>query len=229
VGNTLAAFVGGLPMISEIVRSKANIDNGARTRFSNMFHGMFLLLFVALLPGLINQIPLAALGAMLVFTGFRLASPQEFIRLWHVGREQFIIFVSTVIGVLATDLLMGIAIGIGVNFVMHLKNGAPPKSLLKTQVVVERQEKEGVMVRVKDSAIFSTWIGLKKTLESLMNESRVVLDLSETLLVDHTVMAKLQEMEKAFKEKGSTLVIAGLDEHQRLSNHPAAARKKPRK
>jgi len=229
VGNTLAAFVGGLPMISEIVRSKANIDNGARTRFSNMFHGMFLLLFVALLPGLINQIPLAALGAMLVFTGFRLASPQEFIRLWHVGREQFIIFVSTVIGVLATDLLMGIAIGIGVNFVMHLKNGAPPKSLLKTQVVVERQEKEGVMVRVKDSAIFSTWIALKKTLEPLMNESRVVLDLSETLLVDHTVMAKLQEMEKAFKEKGSTLVIAGLDEHQRLSNHPAAARKKPRK
>ena len=229
VGNTLAAFVGGLPMISEIVRSKANIDNGGRTRFANMFHGLFLLVFVALLPGLINQIPLAALGAMLVFTGFRLASPHEFIRLWHVGREQFLIFVSTIIGVLATDLLMGIAIGICVNFVMHLKNGAPPKSLLKTQVVVERQEKEGVMVRVKDSAIFSTWIGLKKTLESLMKEPHVVLDLSETFLVDHTVMAKLQEMEKSFQENGSTLVIAGLDEHQRLSNHPAAARKKLRK
>ena len=229
VGNTLAAFVGGLPMISEIVRSKANIDNGARTRFANMFHGVFLLVFVALLPGLINQIPLAALGAMLVFTGFRLASPKEFIRLWHVGREQFLIFVSTVIGVLATDLLMGIAIGICVNFVMHLKNGAPPKSLLKTQVVVERREKEGVMVRVKDSAIFSTWIGLKKTLEPLMQEPHVVLDLSETLLVDHTVMAKLQEMEKSFQENGSILVIAGLDEHQPLSNHPAAARKKARK
>ncbi len=229
VGNTLAAFVGGLPMISEIVRSKANIDNGARTRFANMFHGLFLLLFVALLPGLINQIPLAALGAMLVFTGFRLASPQEFVHMWHAGREQFFIFVSTVIGVLATDLLMGIAIGIGVNFVMHLKNGAPLRSLLKTQVTVERREKEGVIVRVKDSAIFSTWIGLKKTLEPLMNESRVVLDLSETFLVDQTVMAKLQEMEKVFQENGSTLVIAGLDDHQRLSDHPAAARKKSRK
>ncbi len=229
VGNTLAAFVGGLPMISEIVRSKANIDNGARTRFANMFHGLFLLLFVALLPGLINQIPLAALGAMLVFTGFRLASPQEFIRLWHVGREQFIIFVSTVIGVLATDLLMGIAIGICVNFVVHLKNGAPLRSLLKTQVNVERREEGGVTVQVKDAAIFSTWIGLKKKLESLMKEPKVVLDLSQTFLVDHTVMAKLQEMERVFQEKGSTLVIAGLDEHQRLSNHPAAARKKPRK
>ncbi len=229
MGNTLAAFVGGLPMISEIVRSKANIDNGGRTRFANMFHGVFLLGFVALLPGLINQIPLAALGAMLVFTGFRLASPHEFIRLWYVGREQFIIFVSTIIGVLATDLLMGIAIGICVNFVMHLKNGAPLKSLLKTQLVVERQEKDGVVVRVKDAAIFSTWIGLKKTLEPLMTEPHVVLDLSETLLVDHTVMAKLQEMKKSFQENGSTLVIAGLDEHQPLSNHPAAARKKARK
>lgn len=229
LGNTLAAFVGGLPMISEIVRSKANIDNGARTRFANFFHGAFLLLFVALLPGLINQIPLAALGAMLVFTGFRLASPQEFIRLWHVGREQFIIFVSTVIGVLATDLLMGIAIGICVNFVVHLKNGAPPRSLLRTQVTVERREQGSVTVRVKDSAIFSTWIGLKKQLEPLMKEPQVVLDLSETFLVDHTVMAKLHEMEKVFQENGSTLVIAGLDQHQRLSNHPAAARKKPRK
>ena len=149
--------------------------------------------------------------------------------MWHVGREQFIIFVSTVIGVLATDLLMGIAIGICVNFVVHLKNGAPLRSLLKTQVTVERQEKEGVTVRVKDAAIFSTWIGLKKKLESLMKEPKVVLDLSQTFLVDHTVMAKLQEMERVFQEKGSTLVIAGLDEHQRLSNHPAAARKKPRK
>ena len=84
-------------------------------------------------------------------------------------------------------------------------------------------------VHVKDSAIFSTWIGLKKQLELLMKEPQVVLDLSETFLVDHTVMAKLQEMEKAFKEKGSNLVIAGLGLVYRLSNHPAAARKKPRK
>lgn len=228
-GNTLSAFVGGLPMISEIVRSKANIDNGARTRFANAFHGSFLLIFVALVPGLINQIPLAALGAMLVFTGFRLASPLEFVHMYHVGREQFIIFVSTVVGVLATDLLMGIAIGICVNFVVHLKNGAPVKSLFKSQVHVDRDSQNGVTIRVKDSAIFSTWIGLKKQLEKFRQEPHVVLDLSGTYLVDHTTMSKLHEMEKEFKEKSSTLVITGLEQHQPLSNHPEAGRKRLRR
>ena len=228
IGNTVAAFIGGLPMISEIVRSKSNIDNGARTRFANMFHGMFLLLFVALIPGLINQIPLAALGAMLVFTGYRLASPQEFIHMYQVGREQFLIFVSTVIGVLATDLLMGIAIGIGVNFVVHLKNGAPFPSLLKSQITVDRGEETGVIVKVKDSAIFSTWIALKKTLEGLASEPHVVLDLSDTFLVDHTTMSKLHLMERDFEERQSRLEIIGLDQHQPLSNHPEAGRKKPK-
>lgn len=223
VGNTLAAFVGGLPMISEIVRSKANIDNGAKTRFANMYHGMFLLLFVALAPGLINQIPLAALGAMLVFTGFRLASPREFAHMYHVGREQLIIFVATIVGVLATDLLMGIAIGILVKVIIHLVNGAPLASLFRLRVDI-RKEAGGSTVAVKDSAVFSTWIGLKKRLEGLKSESAVTLDLAETSLVDHTVMDRLTEMRKEFAEEGSSLTIQGLDSHRALSDDPTAAR-----
>jgi MFS superfamily sulfate permease-like transporter len=229
VGNTLAAFVGGLPMISEIVRSKANIDNGARTRFANMYHGVFLLIFVALLPALINQIPLAALGAMLVRVGFRLASPQEFLHMYKVGREQLIIFVSTIVGVLATDLLSGIGIGIAVKVAFHIFNGVPLLSLFRLRVSVERGEKDGVTVAVKDSAIFSTWIALKKRLEHLKGEPKVVLNLSETSFVDHTVMEQLKGMESAFKENGSTLVITGLDQHQKLSDYPTAARKKSRR
>jgi MFS superfamily sulfate permease-like transporter len=226
VGNTAAALTGGLPMISEIVRSRANIDNGARTRFANMFHGAFLLLFVALVPALINQIPLAALGAMLVFTGFRLASPQSFVHMYKVGREQLIIFVSTIVGVLATDLLVGIAIGIAVKVVIHIIHGAPLLSLFRLKVDVLRGNKDGVRVAVKDSAVFSTWIGLKKRLEQLRGEPVVTVDLSDTFLVDHTVMQKLNEMESEFKESGSRLVVDGLEQHRRLSNHPAAARQK---
>jgi MFS superfamily sulfate permease-like transporter len=226
VGNTIAAFIGGLPMISEIVRSKANIDNGARTRFANMYHGLFLLIFVALMPGLISQIPLAALAAMLVRTGFRLASPQEFMHMYHAGREQLVIFVATIIGVLATDLLLGIGIGIGVKAAFHVFNGAPVLSLFRLRASVEPEDRATVVVR--DSAVFSTWIGLKRRLEKLRGEGRVVLDLSGTYFVDHTVMERLKEMEDEFREGGSELVVTGLDQHRKLSEYPTAARKRSR-
>ncbi len=229
VGNTAAAFVGGLPMISEIVRSRANIDNGARTRFANMFHGVFLLAFVALLPAVINQIPLAALGAMLVYTGFRLASPQSFVHMYKVGPEQLIIFVSTIIGVLATDLLIGIAIGIGVKVLIHLFHGAPLRSFFRLRVDEQRSEPDGVTLAVKDAAIFTTWIGFKRRLERLKAEPVVVVDLSDTVLIDHTVMQKLSDMQRDYKEAGSELVIRGLEQHRSLSDHPTAARHKRRK
>ena len=224
IGNTLAAFVGGLPMISEIVRSKANIDNGARTRFANMFHGLFLLVFVALIPGLINQIPLAALGALLVFTGFRLASPLEFVHMYHLGKDQFIIFVSTIVGVLATDLLMGIAIGIGVKVVIHIYNGAPIHSFFKLNVEVTLQDDNTAIIVVRDSAIFSTWIPLRKHLDRFLQEGKdVTLNLAETRLVDHTVMSKIHEWTMEFEDKDLELSVRGLEEHQPMSDSMLAA------
>ena len=227
-GNTLVAFGGGLPMISEIVRSKANIDNGAKTRFANMYHGLCLLLFVALAPTLINRIPLAALGAMLVYTGCRLASPAEFKHQYEIGREQLVVFVATIIAVLETDLLSGIAIGIVVKIVIHLINGASVGSLLRLRADV-RSEGGGTTVAVRRAAVFSTWIGLKKRLEALKTSGPVAVDLSDTRLVDHTVMQRLREMEQEFSEDGAKLEIRGLDNHKALSEYPSAARvRKPR-
>ncbi len=230
VGNTVAAFVGGLPMISEIVRSKANIDNGARTRFANMFHGLFLLVFVALIPGLINQIPLAALGALLVFTGFRLASPQEFLHMYHLGKDQFIVFMSTIIGVLATDLLMGIAIGIGVKVVIHVINGAPLTSFFRLNAEITHEDDAAATIVVRGAAIFSTWIPLRKHLDRLLQERKTVtLNLAETRLVDHTVMSKLYEWVGEFEEKDCDLFIRGLPEHQPMSDSIVAAHVKRKK
>jgi len=224
IGNTLAAFIGGLPMISEIVRSKANIDNGARTRFANLFHGVFLLAFVALVPFLINRIPLAALAAMLVFTGFRLASPQEFKHMYQVGREQLIVFVSTILGVLATDLLVGIGIGILVKAIIHVLNGTPIGSLFKSDFSVEDDRSGTATIKVNRSAVFSTWIALKRLI-SQQEAKNVVIDLSGTKFVDHTVRANINVLQKEFEESDRELSIIGIDGHRALSGHPLAALK----
>ncbi len=106
IGNFICGMIGGLPMIAEIVRSSANVNNGGKTGWANFFHGLILLLFVVLFPRLIQNIPLASLAVLLVYTGFRLASPQSFRKVLEIGVEQLALFVITIIGVLATDLLI---------------------------------------------------------------------------------------------------------------------------
>lgn len=228
IGNTVSAFVGGLPMISEIVRSKANIDNGARSRYANLYHGLFLLLFVALVPSLLHQIPLAALSAMLVYTGFQLASPREFTLVKQIGREQLIIFVVTVMAVLATDLIIGIAVGIGTKFVIHIINGVPIRSLFTPYLDIKELENETCFIRVKQSAVFSNWIPIKKQIEQfgLIRNKNLILDFSETTMVDHSVMEKLHEMKDKFSQNKLKLEVVGLGSHRPLSDHPLSTRRK---
>jgi MFS superfamily sulfate permease-like transporter len=213
-------------MISEIVRSKANIDNGARTRKSNLLHGLFLLGFVLLFPNLIHRIPLAALAAMLAYTGFRLASPREFVRTYKVGSEQFVVFVGTIVATLATDLLMGIGVGIALEVGFHLWHGAPVTGLVRSQVDVVPEGDRLVVLVVKRACVFSNWLGVRSAiLKQAEGRDEVVIDLSHTRLVDHSVMEKLHEMEREFAEGGKRLSVVGLDAHTPLSGHPLAARK----
>ncbi|HEY8504392.1 MAG TPA: SulP family inorganic anion transporter [Gemmataceae bacterium] len=239
VGNTISASVGGLPMISEIVRSKANIDNGARTRYSDLYHGLFLLAFVALLPGLIHRIPLAALAAMLIYTGYRLASPREFITTFKVGKEQLLIFVVTLVAVLATDLLVGIGIGIATKFLLHLAQGVPPARLFVPEVALDPatgpppagsgKAEPGPTHRrvfVRSPAVFSNWLALKARIERLGPDCDITVDFSECAFVDHTVMEKLYEMRRDYHLRNRRFHIEGLDGHKPFSDHPHAARKK---
>ncbi|NOY43787.1 MAG: SulP family inorganic anion transporter [Planctomycetes bacterium] len=226
-GNLVCSFIGGLPMISEIVRSKANIDNGARTRFADMWHGIFLLLCVAMIPTILHLIPLAALAAMLVFTGFRLAHPTEFLHVLKIGKEQLLIFVVTLVAVLATDLLIGIFIGIGVKLLIHLINGVPLRSIFKPYLDVENKGEDTVLVTARHSAIFSNWILFRKQLVDLglKEKKNIVLDLAQTKLVDHSVMEKLLEIQDDFKQEGFELKIIGLENHHGLSSHELASHK----
>ncbi len=228
VGNLCCAFIGGLPMISEIVRSKANIDNGARTRFADFWHGMFLLVCVAFIPMVLHRIPMAALAAMLIYTGFRLAHPSEFFNVWKVGREQLVIFVVTLVSVLATDLLIGIAIGIATKIVIHLANGVPVSSLFKPNVELTEDDGETVRLTAYKSAVFSNWIPIRRQIErvGLFESKNVELDLSNVKLVDHTVMDKLHELENDFDQAGLQFNVVGLHSHHRVAGHAQSARRK---
>ncbi len=225
VGNLVAGLLGGLPMISEIVRSSANIGYGARSRLSNFFHGLFLLLFVAFLPGLIHRIPLAALAAMLIFTGTRLASPREIVKTFRVGREQLLVFVATTVVTLATDLLVGVAAGIVLKMVVHVAHGAPAWSLFRPEIE-EQVLGDRVVLRIRHAAVFSNYLSIKRRLSGHAEAKHLIVDFDHARLVDHTVMEKLTALQAEHARAGRALEITGLDRHQSLSEHPLSARRK---
>ena len=213
-------------MISEIVRSKANIDNGARSHLSNFFHGLFLLASLALIPGLLQKIPLAALAGMLIYTGFRLASPKEFVHVYKIGAEQLFLFVTTMIITLATDLLIGAGIGLILKMALHMKNGARLNTMFKAIV---REERDGgvLTLHVHEAAIFTNYLGLKTRLSAIDSSVKtVILNFENAWVVDHTVLAKLHVMERSWSDR--KLVLIGLDDHDSMSSHELAVRRRAR-
>jgi MFS superfamily sulfate permease-like transporter len=224
VGNLISSCIGGLPMISEIVRSRANIDAGAKSGWSNFSHGVFLLLFVALLPGLLSEIPLAALGAMLVFTGFRLASPSEFIHAKHIGMDQLAMFLTTLVTTLATDLLVGVAAGLTLKVLLHLARGVPISALFRTRAEATRNGSV-ITVRMYGAAIFTGLLPLRRAIATV-DESvvEVIIDLDEAAVVDHTFLSRVEAMAQEWPT--AKLSYKGLDRMTSKSSHPHATRRR---
>jgi len=225
IGNTLCGLIGALPMISEIVRSSANLNNGAKSRWANFSHGAFLLFFVALFPFLIHRIPLAALAAMLVYTGTRLASPGELIKAWKIGKEQLVVFAVTMVGCIAIDLLVGVALGIIVKLLIELALGAGVKNLVRvrTETTIEADGTQRITLR--SSAMFTNYLSLKALLLEASKKGAIVLDLSAAKLVDHTSLERLHDLVAELKHEGKSLVLEGEDRLTKLSEHPMAVRR----
>ncbi len=225
VGNTIAGLIGGLPMISEIVRSSANVNNGGRTWWSNVFHGFFLLVFVAFFPQLLHQIPLAALASILIYTGFRLASPREFYKTYKIGKEQLATFLVTILVTLTTDLLIGIFAGITTKLFLHFLNGLPAKYMFKPMFTVTVLDNT-YTVEVFYSAVFSNYILLKKSLESLPGQAHIVVDFTHSNLVGHTVLENLHHLQHEYNHNGGLFEIVGLDKHISTSDHEFSTKKR---
>jgi MFS superfamily sulfate permease-like transporter len=224
IGNIFAGFLGGLPMISEVARSSANIGNGGRTRWANFFQGISLLVFVVLLTPLIKMVPVASLSAMLIFVGFRLAAPKEFVHAYHIGFEQLSIFVVTVIATICTDLLIGIGAGILLKLIIQLASGVPFKYIFRQPIAMSILEEE-YLLEVSGAATFSNLLNIKKHLDKVPSGANVRIDLEKSRYVDHTVLENLHNYKREHELNGGNFKVTGIERHKPLSEHPLAARK----
>ncbi len=223
VGNIVAGILGGLPMISEVARSSANVSNGGKTRWANFFHGIFILLFLIFAVSFSNYIPNAALAAMLIGVGYKLAHPKEFGHMAKIGLEQIAIFLVTILVTLASDLLIGISAGILFKLCIHLYHGSPIKHLFNAKTVIE-----GNTIIVKGCAVFSNYIGIKKSIDQFKRDEHVVFDVTTCKLVDHTVIENLHHIKEDFENEGGLFEIKGIEEFRPVSKskHQFSARRK---
>ena len=224
MGNGISGLLGGLPMISEVARSSANITFGGRTQWANFFHGLFLLIAMLLFIPIIEMIPNTALAALLIAVGYRLASPNEFFKTYKIGSEQLVIFIITIVVTVSTDLLVGVGSGILMKFFFHILNGAPLRSLFKAQYEVYENNGD-YSIKIKDSAIFSNLIGYKKMFHKIKPGKKVTINFSEARIVDHSFMEQMHHFEEEYQQSGGSLVVQGFESFKFASNHPLASRK----
>lgn len=224
IGNAFTSILGGLPMISEVARSSANVNNGAKTRWANFFHGFFILLFVLVASRYIEMIPNAALAAMLIAVGIKLAHPREFVNTFRVGKEQLAIFLVTIIVTLAEDLLLGIFAGMLLKIIIHVINGAPLSALFKAPILISFEGNK-YLVEIDKAAVFTNFIRIKSRLESIPPGFEVTIDLKNTRLIDHSVMENLHHFKEEYERSGGTVEWIGVENHKPLSGHKLAARK----
>jgi len=223
LGNGVSGALGGLPMISEVARSAANVANGGRTRWANFFHGIFLLVAMIVLIPVIEMIPTAALAAMLIAVAYKLANPKEFIGTYKIGVEQLVIFLITIFVTVAEDLLMGVAAGIIVKFAFQLIKGVKPSEMFRAKLDIVDNGSD-VQITAHSSLVFSNFISLQKKLKAIPAGRNVTLDVSEVTLIDHSTQENLHRFEEDYSMGGGHFRVTGLDNFKQLSQHKYSVR-----
>ena len=202
IGNFLCGLVGALPMTGVIVRSSANVHAGARTRNSTILHGAWLLLFVCLLPQLLNYIPKSALGALLVYTGIKLLNPAQVKELWKVSWSEAAIYLITVILIVSVDLLVGVSVGVALSAAKLLYRFTHLEVDLKADEEAHRYE-----LKLKGAATFLRLPILAEYLEDLPGDAKLHVDLEEVEYIDHACFELLMNWAEAHVEDGGSLVM----------------------
>ena len=226
--STMAAgFVGGLPIIAVIIRSTVNIHNGAKTKWSNLYQGLFLLLLIVVLSPIMKQVPLCAFAILLVYTGFKLASPAVFKQVYNQGPEQLIFFVFTMVLTLYTNLLIGLLGGLLLVMASHMLLAKEPigqffKLIYSGGSRVEENPDGSYDLKIKGIANFLGILKVDTLVNTIPSGVNVNIDLSETRLVGMTYMEYLVDYLRVQKDSGGNVVIKGLDTHVSYSTHNRA-------
>ena len=218
-GNILSGLLGGLPMTSVIVRTSANINSGGRTKTAAIAHGILLLIAVVSIPAILNKIPLACLAAILLMIGYKLASPTVFKHMWKSGKYQFIPFIVTMVAVVFTDLLEGVAIGLVVSVFFILRANLKLAYFFKKE---EYHEGEVITIKLAQEVSFLNKAAIKQTLNHLPGKSKLVIDATDTFYIDHDVVQLIKDfLNIGSKDKNIQVSLVGFkDEYSmELSTH----------
>ena len=229
LATVVSGFLGGLNVVTVIARSSVNVNNGGSNRSSNLFHALFLVVFIVLFSSELTRIPLTALMAILVYTGYKLASPDVVRRILTIGKEQLIIFFATLFVTLKVGLISGIVAGLIATFIIHIvitRNlSLFIKNILKPNVLMFKEENGSYFISVKHFCSFLNFNLLKNKLEAIPEQSDVILDFSLCGFVDHSVMESVHDYQELFTKKGGNIGVIGLDVLGAKSKHPFALRR----
>ena len=227
LSTMISGFLGGLPIISVIIRSTVNIHNGAKTKWSNMYQGLLLLLFIVVLSPVMRQVPLCAFAILLVHTGFKLASPAVFKQVYNQGIEQLVFFLVTMIMTLYSNLLVGLLGGSLLVLVTHILLARIPvpqffKLVYSSRTRIISLPDGSFILKVRGIANFLGIIKVDKLVANIPADANINIDLSETRLVDMSYMDYIVEFLNKQRESGGKVFISGLDRHISSSTYNKA-------
>jgi len=204
LGNIVSGLIGGLPVTQVIVRSSANISFGGKSKLSTILHGVFLLISAITIAGLLNEIPLASLSAILLIVGYKLAEPELFKKMYRLGWEQFVPFIATIIGILATDLLVGISIGMVFGIFFTLRHSYRNSHFVKKVISSENGQEVHHLVLAEEVS-FINKAGILNTLNGIPNNAKVIIDCTYSKFIAYDVAEIIKDYESNAKTKNVTV------------------------
>ena len=207
IGNIIAGFIGGLPVTQVIVRSSANQQSGGKTKASTIIHGILLLLSIVAIPNVLNLIPLGVLAAILFVVGYKLAKPALFKKMYSQGLGQFIPFVVTIIGIVFTDLLMGIALGMVVAIFIILRNNFKVPYKMQSKNLVGKEE---IRIVLSEDVTFLNKASILKSLAEIPDNTHVIIDATQNHFIHHDVIEIIENFEISAKIRNIKLEVIDL-------------------